>query len=67
MPTPHAYFQKRFVPLAEARISIMTHAFLYGTATFEGIRGNWNEDVGQTNIFRVQDHFRRLSQLFNRV
>jgi branched-chain amino acid aminotransferase len=60
MPTPHAYFQKQFVPLAEAKIGIMTHAFLYGTATFEGIRGNWNEDVGQVILFRVQDHFRRL-------
>jgi branched-chain amino acid aminotransferase len=60
MPTPYAYFQKQFVPLAEARIGIMTHAFLYGTATFEGIRGNWNEDVGQIYIFRAQDHFRRL-------
>jgi branched-chain amino acid aminotransferase len=60
MPTPYAYFQKQFVPLAEAKIGIMTHAFLYGTATFEGIRGNWNEDVGQTYIFRLQDHFRRL-------
>jgi branched-chain amino acid aminotransferase len=60
MPTPYAYFQKQFVPLAEAKISIMTHAFLYGTATFEGIRGNWNEDVGEIYIFRVQDHFRRL-------
>jgi branched-chain amino acid aminotransferase len=60
MPTPYAYFQKQFVPLAEAKIGIMTHAFLYGTATFEGIRGNWNEDVRQTYIFRLQDHFRRL-------
>lgn len=60
MPTPHAYFQKRFVPLSEAKISIMTHGFLYGTATFEGIRGNWNEDVGQTYLFRIQDHYRRL-------
>ena len=60
MPTPYAYFQKQFVPLAEAKIGIMTHAFLYGTATFEGIRGNWNEDVGQIYVFRVQDHYRRL-------
>jgi branched-chain amino acid aminotransferase len=60
MPTPYAYFQKQFVPLAEAKIGIMTHAFLYGTATFEGIRGNWNEDVRQVYIFRAQDHFRRL-------
>jgi len=60
MPMPYAYFQKQFVPLAEAKIGIMTHAFLYGTATFEGIRGNWNEDVRQIYLFRVQDHFRRL-------
>jgi branched-chain amino acid aminotransferase len=60
MPTPYAYFQKRFVPLAEAKIGIMTHAFLYGTATFEGIRGNWNEEVGRIFLFRVPDHFRRL-------
>jgi branched-chain amino acid aminotransferase len=57
---PYAYFQKQFVPLAEAKIGIMTHAFLYGTATFEGIRGNWNEDVRQIYLFRLQDHFRRL-------
>jgi branched-chain amino acid aminotransferase len=60
MPTPYAYFQKQFVPLAEAKIGIMTHAFLYGTATFEGIRGNWNEDVGQIYLFRLEDHYRRL-------
>jgi branched-chain amino acid aminotransferase len=62
MPTPYAYLQKQFVPLAEAKIGIMTHAFLYGTATFEGIRGNWNGDVGQIYVFRPQDHFRRLQK-----
>src|SRR3990172_5644527 len=60
MPTPYAYFQKRFMPVAEAKVSIMTHAFLYGTATFEGIRGNWNEEDQQLYLFRVRDHFRRL-------
>lgn len=60
MATPHAYFRKQFVPLAEAKISVMTHAFNYGTAVFEGIRGNWNEEEGQTYIFRLSDHFRRL-------
>src|SRR3990170_5012247 len=62
MPTPYAYFQKRFMPVAEAKVSIMTHAFLYGTATFEGIRGNWNEEDQQVYLFRVRDHFRRLRQ-----
>ena len=60
MPTPYAYFQKRFMPVAEAKLPIMTHAFLYGTATFEGIRGNWNEEDQQLYLFRVRDHFRRL-------
>ena len=42
MPTPTAYFEGDFVPLSEAKIGIMTHAFNYGTAVFEGVRGNWN-------------------------
>jgi len=59
-PTPHAYFQKQFMPLAEAKIGVMTHAFNYGTGVFEGIRGNWNEKDGQIYVFRVKDHFDRL-------
>ena len=37
-----AYFEGEYVPLRDAKVSIMTHAFMYGTATFEGIRGYWN-------------------------
>lgn len=62
MVTPYAYFHKQFVPLAEAKISIMTHAFNYGTAVFEGIRGNWNDEEKQAYIFRLADHYRRLHQ-----
>lgn len=60
MPTPHAYFQKQFMPLAEAKIGIMTHAFNYGTAVFEGIRGNWNDAERQLYLFRVKEHYARL-------
>ncbi len=59
-PTPYAYFRKQFVPLAEAKIGVMTHAFNYGTAVFEGIRGNWNEEDKQIYLFRLADHYRRL-------
>ncbi|KPJ48227.1 MAG: branched-chain amino acid aminotransferase [Dehalococcoidia bacterium DG_22] len=62
MATPYAYLHKQFVPLAEAKISVMTHAFNYGTAVFEGIRGNWNEEEKQPYIFRLPDHYQRLSQ-----
>ena len=61
MPTPYAYFHKQIVPLSEAKISIMTHAFLYGTGVFEGIRGNWNAEAESTFLFRVADHYRRLA------
>ena len=57
---PYAYFRKQFVPLAEAKISILTHALHYGTACFEGIRGNWNEEQEQLFLFRVKDHYERM-------
>ncbi len=60
MATPYAYFQKQIVPLAEAKIGVMTHAFNYGTAVFEGIRGNWNDEEGQIYVFRLKEHFDRL-------
>lgn len=57
---PYAYFKKKIVPLAEAKIGIMTHAFNYGTAVFEGIRGNWNPEEQQIYLFRIKDHFERM-------
>jgi branched-chain amino acid aminotransferase len=55
-----AFFQGRFMPLEEAKIGIMTHAFLYGTACFEGVRGNWNADDGTLYLFRTKEHYQRL-------
>jgi len=60
MPQEMAYFQRRFVPVSEAKISVKTHAFLYGTACFEGIRGNWSADDGTLYLFRVREHYQRL-------
>lgn len=60
MPTPYAYFQKQIVPLSEAKIGIVTHAFNYGTGVFEGIRGNWNEQQQQIQLFRLKEHYDRL-------
>ncbi|MEE9400275.1 MAG: branched-chain amino acid transaminase [Dehalococcoidales bacterium] len=56
----YAFFQKQFVPLSEAKIGILTHALHYGTAIFEGIRGNWNSEQKQIYIFRLRDHYQRL-------
>ncbi|KAA0224119.1 branched chain amino acid aminotransferase, partial [bacterium] len=62
MPTRHAYFQGNVVPLEQAKIGVMTHAFNYGTAVFEGIRGNWNPDDQTVYLFRVREHMERLVQ-----
>ncbi len=60
MPQPHAYFQGQVVPLEDAKIGVMTHAFNYGTAVFEGIRGNWNADDQTFYLFRMREHYERL-------
>jgi branched-chain amino acid aminotransferase len=57
---PYAFFKDKYLPLDEAKISVMTHAFHYGTACFEGIRGNWNAEAEQLYIFRCRDHYMRL-------
>ena len=59
MPS-YAYFHKKFVPLSEAKIGVMTHSLHYGTALFEGIRGNWNSEQKQLYIFRLKEHYQRL-------
>jgi branched-chain amino acid aminotransferase len=56
----YAFFRKRFVPLSEAKIGLMTNFIHYGTGAFEGIRGNWNEDQKQIYLFRLKEHFERL-------
>ncbi len=55
-----AFFEGEIVPLEEAKISVVTHAFNYGTGVFEGIRGNWNEDKDELYLFRVKEHYERL-------
>ena len=62
MPKALAYFRGDVVPIEEARVSVMTHALHYGTAVFEGIRGNWNESKNQLFIFRIKEHYERLLQ-----
>ena len=56
----HAFFKGAVVPMDEAKVSVTTHALHYGTAVFEGIRGNWNEEQGKVFIFRMREHYERL-------
>lgn len=56
----YAFFGGQIVPIEEAKISIMTHGFNYGTGCFEGIRAYWNQQDEQLYVFRLREHFERL-------
>lgn len=55
-----AYLNGKFVPIRDAKISVMTHAFNYGTGCFEGVRAYWNEDEGQLYGLHFREHYTRL-------
>jgi branched-chain amino acid aminotransferase len=55
-----AFFRGEFVPLREANINVMTHAFNYGTAVFEGVRAYWNADDEQLYALELLPHYRRI-------
>jgi branched-chain amino acid aminotransferase len=48
--------------MRDAKVSIMTHAFMYGTATFEGIRAYWNAEQGKLYGLKLREHVERLRQ-----
>ncbi|MEO8288838.1 MAG: branched-chain amino acid transaminase [Chloroflexota bacterium] len=56
------FFEGKVVPLAEAKIGILTHAMSYGTGCFEGIRAYYNEEQGQLYMFRALEHYIRLQE-----
>jgi len=56
------YFEGDFVAMRDAKVSIMTHAFMYGTATFEGIRAYWNAEQGKLYGLKLREHVERLRQ-----
>lgn len=58
--TEFYFMNGEYVEASKAMIPVRTHAFLYGTAVFEGIRAYWNEDEKQLYAFRVPEHYERL-------
>jgi branched-chain amino acid aminotransferase len=50
----------KVVPFEDAKVSVATHAFNYGTAVFGGLRGYWNDEQKKMYVFRPLDHYRRL-------
>jgi branched-chain amino acid aminotransferase len=56
----YAFFEGRIVPMEEAKVSVMTHAFNYGTGVFEGLRGYWNEEKEEIYVVLIREHYRRF-------
>ena len=54
------FYDGKFIEKEKASLPIMTHAFLYGTGVFEGIRAYYNKEENQLYAFRVKEHFERL-------
>jgi branched-chain amino acid aminotransferase len=55
-----AYLDKQYVPMEDAKISIATHAFNYGTGCFEGIRGYWSAERELIYVVKLEEHFKRM-------
>lgn len=56
----YVFMDGNYVPYENATISVRTHAFLYGTSLFEGIRAYWNEEKQNLYVFRMKEHFDRM-------
>jgi branched-chain amino acid aminotransferase len=55
----YAWFEGAVVPIGEAKVSIATHTFNYGTGVFEGIRAYRQADGGLAILF-ARKHYERM-------
>jgi len=60
--TDIVYMNGEYIEKEKATLPIMTHAFLYGTSIFEGVRAYYNAEEKQLYAFRVPEHFDRLQK-----
>ncbi len=58
--TEFVFMNGDFIEADKAVIPIRTHAFLYGTSVFEGIRAYYNSEENQLYAFRAEEHYKRL-------
>jgi branched-chain amino acid aminotransferase len=56
------YFDGEFRRYGDAHLGLLTHALHYGTGCFEGIRAYWSARQQRLNVFRMPDHFERMTR-----
>lgn len=59
-PDAVVYFDGAFLPLQQATVSVATHGLHYGTGTFEGLRGYWDEEQGELYVLKLAEHVDRF-------
>jgi branched-chain amino acid aminotransferase len=55
------YFEGELCRYGDAHLGLLTHALHYGTGCFEGIRAYWSERQQRMNVFKMPEHFRRMT------
>src|SRR5690606_5899028 len=55
----YAWLDGRVMPLAEARVSLATHALHYGTGCFEGIRAYYSQADDEIYVLKMVEHYQR--------
>lgn len=58
--TEYVFLDGEYIESDKATIPVRTHAFLYGTGVFEGIRAYYNKDEDQMYAFRMKEHYERM-------
>lgn len=58
--TEYVFLDGNYIEADKAMIPVRTHAFLYGTGVFEGIRAYYNQENGQMYTFRMKEHYERM-------
>lgn len=56
-----AWMDGQVMPLAEARVSLATHALHYGTGCFEGIRAYYNQSEDELYVLKMAEHYQRMA------
>ena len=58
--TEYVFLDGQYIESDKAVIPVRTHAFLYGTGVFEGIRAYYNENEDRLYTFRMKEHYERM-------
>lgn len=60
-----AYVDGSFVPVTDAALSVHANAVSYGTGTFEGMKGTWNEEADELYLLDPLAHYERMHRSAN--